>query len=276
MTSAPFCDLDGLAAAIPDGAKIAVPNYFHGVAMAATRALVRRGVKSLHIVCVPTSGIQADVLIGAGGVAAIETSAVALGEYGAAPRFAAALRDGGLRVLDATCPAIHAGLQAGLKGMPFVPLRGLLGTDLLAHRADWKVIENPFSPGDQVVVLPAIRPDIGLFHGLSADREGNVLVGRSRDLVNIAQASHASFVTVEEVVDGSLFEDRERAAGVIPAIYITRIAVAKRGAWPLGLAGRYDADEAALARYAAAARTPSGFRAWLDEWLAAAPEPAAA
>ncbi len=60
--------------------------------MAATRALIRRGVRGLHLVCVPTSGLQADLLIGAGCVAALETSAVTLGKFGAAPRFTAAAK----------------------------------------------------------------------------------------------------------------------------------------------------------------------------------------
>jgi len=263
-----ICDLATLAAAIPDGAKLAIPNDPYGVAMAATRELVRRRARDLHIVCAPTSGIQADVLIGAGCVASIETSAVSVGEYGTAPRFAAAARDGSVKILDATCPAIHARLQAGMKGLPFIPLRGLLGTDILAQRADWKVIDNPFVPGDPVVVLPAIRPDVALFHAPRADRSGNVFIGRARDLVTIAQASHASLVTVEEVVDDSLLEDPERSAGVIPALYVARIAVAPRGAWPLGLPGRYDPDGAALGRYAQAARTREGFGAWLASWLA--------
>ncbi len=274
MPARPFCDLDSLAAAIPDGALLAVPADIHGVAMAATRALLRRGPQRLQLVCVPTSGIQADVLIGAGAVAQIDTSAVSLGEHGTAPRFAAAVRDGGLRVLDATCPAIHAGLQASQKGLPFMAVRGILGSDLLAQRADWKVIDNPFAPGDRIVAVRAIKPDIALFHAPCADRHGNVLVARSRDLLTMAQASRETFVTVEELVDGDLLADRERSPGVIPAVYVTRIAVVKRGAWPLGLAGRYTADPAALERYARAAKTAEGFRAWLDEWLAL--EPAAA
>ena len=88
------CSLDELAASIPDGARLAVPRDPDGVAVAATRAIVRRAPRGLHLVCLPTSGIQADVLIGAGCVATIETSAVALGEYGTAPRFAQAVRDG--------------------------------------------------------------------------------------------------------------------------------------------------------------------------------------
>jgi glutaconate CoA-transferase subunit A len=270
-----LCDLDTLATAIPDGAKLVVPNDPNGVSMAATRALVRRGLKDLHLVCMPTSGIQADVLIGAGCVATIETSAVSVGEYGTAPRFAAAARDGSVRILDATCPAIHAAMQAGMKGIPFMPLRGLIGTDILANRPEWKVIDNPFAPGDPIVVLPAIRPDLALFHAPRADRHGNVFVGRSRDLVTMAQASAASLVTVEEVVDGNLLDDPERAGGVVPAIFVERIAVAPRGGWPLGLPGHYAADGPALGRYARAARTPEGFREWLDEWLAAE-EPAAA
>ena len=66
-------------------------------------------------------------------------------------------------MLDATCPAIHAGAARGEKGVPFVPLRGILGSDLLAHRPDWKVIDNPFAAGDAIVVIPAIRPDVALF-----------------------------------------------------------------------------------------------------------------
>jgi len=270
------CDLATLAAAIPDGAKLAIPNAPFGVAMAATRELVRRRVKALQIVCVPTSSIQADVLIGAGCVAAIETSAVSIDEYGTGPRFAAAVRDGSVRILDATCPAIHAGLQAGMKGLPFIPLRGLLGTDILANRPDWRVVDNPFAPGDPVVVLPAIRPDIALFHAPRGDRFGNVFIGRSRDLLNMAQASHASLVTVEEVVDDNLLDDPERSGGVIPALYVERIAIAPRGAWPLALPGRYAADGPALGRYAQAARTREGFGAWLAAWLAGASSSAAA
>jgi glutaconate CoA-transferase subunit A len=263
-----FCDLAALAEAIPDGAKLAIPADYAGVAMAATRALVRRRARDLHLVCVPQSGMQADILIGAGAVRVIETSAVTLGEFGLAPRFSAALREGAIEILDATCPAIHAGLQAAQKGLPFMPLRGILGSDLLAQRRDWKVIDNPFAPGDAIVALPAIRPDVALFHARLADREGNVFIGRSRELLTMAQAARACCVTVEEIVADNLIEDRDRAGAVLPAIYVTRIAIAARGAAPLALADAYAMDEAALARYAEAARTREGFERFLGEWLA--------
>jgi glutaconate CoA-transferase subunit A len=51
--------------AIGDGLMLAVPREVAGGPMAATRALVRRGVRNLHLVALPTSSLQADLLIGA-------------------------------------------------------------------------------------------------------------------------------------------------------------------------------------------------------------------
>src|SRR5580693_6500039 len=156
--------LEDALAPITDGIMLAVPREVAGVPMAATRALIRRGVKGLHLVTLPTSTLQADLLIGSGCIATLETSAVSLGEFGPAPRFNAAILAGTVGMLDATCPALHAQFQAAEKGVPFMPLRGLIGSDVLAHRADWKVVDNPFGNNDPIVLLPALKPDVVLFH----------------------------------------------------------------------------------------------------------------
>jgi glutaconate CoA-transferase subunit A len=269
MPEATLCSLEALAATVPDGALLAVAKDASGVAMAATRELVRRGVRGLHLLCVPISGMQADILIGAGCVRTLESSGVSLGEFGAAPRFVAALKERTLRMIDSTCPAIYAALQAGQKGIPFIPLRGLLGTDVLANRDDWKVIDNPFAPGDPIVVLQAKRPDVALFHASLADRFGNVFIGRERELLIMAHAAQRTLVTVEEITDDDLLQDQARAGAVIPSIYVDKVALAPRGAWPLGLVDRYPQDEAQVARYAALARTAEGFADYLNEWLGA-------
>src|SRR6201990_65456 len=129
--------VDDAVASIPDGAMIVVPRESSGVPMEATRALIRRGIRRLHLVALPTSTLQADMLIGAGCVETLETSAVSLGEFGLAPRFTAAILGKTIRMLDATCPALHAAVQAAEKGVPFMPLRGLIGSDILANRPDW-------------------------------------------------------------------------------------------------------------------------------------------
>ncbi len=268
MASTILPDLEALAARVPDGAMLAVPTDYSGVAMAATLALIRRGARRLHLLCVPASGLQAELLIGAGAVATLETSAVTLGELGPAPRFVDAVRNGRLRLLDATCPAIHAALQAAEKGLPFLPLRGLIGSDLVSHRPDWKVIENPFDATESLVALPALRPDAALFHAPLADREGNVWIGRRRELATMAHAARETFVTVEAIREESLFADEVMAAGTLPALYVSGVALAKRGAWPLAFWDDYAADDEALERYVAAAASQEGFERLLASWLA--------
>src|SRR5205809_7892115 len=224
-------NLDETLAPITDGCVLAVPRESTGVAMAATRALIRRGIKRLSLVALPTSSLQADLLIGAGCVEAIETSAVSLGEFGPAPRFTAAAMAGSLRIKDATCPALHAGFQASEKGVPFMPLRGLIGSDLLAHRPDWKVVDNPFGNNDPIVLLPALKPDMALFHAPMADREGNVYIGTQRELVAMAHAAKQTIVTVEEIHGANLLRDPLLAAGTLPGFYVEAVAVEPRGAW---------------------------------------------
>ena len=256
--------LDEALAPITDGCVLAVPREVSGVAMAATRTLIRRGVKRLHLVALPTSSLQADLLIGAGCVETLETSAVSLGEFGPAPRFTAAVTWARIRIKDATCPALHAAFQAAEKGVPFMPLRGLIGSDVLAHRRDWKVIDNPFGNDDPIVLLPAIRPDVALFHAPLADRNGNVWIGRDRELATMAHAAAKTVVTVETLHDGNLFDDPRLAAGTLGGFYLESVAVAPKGAWPLGLADHYPADAAHLAEYAGMAASDEGFAAYLD------------
>ncbi len=265
--SSPVTSLDDALACISDGCLLVVPREVSGVPMAATRALIRRDAKRLHLVTLPTSSLQADLLIGAGCIDTLETSAVSLGEFGPAPRFSAAITAGAITMKDATCPALHAALQAAEKGVPFMPLRGLIGSDVLKYRDDWKVIESPFGNSDPIVLLPAINPDVALIHAPMADRFGNVWIGRQRELVTMAHAAKRTVATVEKIHESNLLEDPVLAAGTLPGFYVERIAVAERGAWPLPLPDHYGADAQHLALYARMAATEEGFADYLDRFV---------
>jgi glutaconate CoA-transferase subunit A len=254
-------------ACVGDGTMIVVPREVSGVPMAATRALIKRGIKRLHVVTLPTSSLQADLLIGAGCVATLETSAVSLGEFGPAPRFNAAVLAGAIKMMDATCPALHAALQAAEKGVPFMPLRGLIGSDVLKYRDDWKVIDSPFGNADPIVLLPAIKPDVALMHAPMADRFGNVWIGRQRELATMAHAAEKTVVTVEKIHDGNLLDDPLLAAGTLPGFYVESIAIAERGAWPLPLHDNYAADAEHLALYVKMAASEQGFADYLDKYV---------
>jgi glutaconate CoA-transferase, subunit A len=259
--------LDDAIIPITDGCMLVVPREVSGVPMAATRALIKRGIKRLHLVALPTSSLQADLMIGAGCVETLETSAVSLGEFGPAPRFTAAVTARTIKMRDATCPALHAALQASEKGVPFMPLRGLIGSDVLKYRDDWKVIDSPFENDDPIVLLPAIKPDIALIHAPMADAFGNVWIGRQRELATMAHAAAKTIATVEKIHDGNLLEDPVLAAGTLPGFYVESVAIAEHGAWPLPLPDHYGADADHLALYARMAATAEGFAEYLDRYV---------
>lgn len=262
-------DAREVAARIPDGALVAMPPDYSLPAMEVVRELVRRRARNLRLLGVPVLGMCADILIGAGCVAEVESSAVTLNEAGAAPRFTEAAERGEIRVRDSTCPMVHSALQAAEKGVPFMPLRGVLGSDLVQQRADWRTIQNPMSKSgsDPILLAAAIVPDVGLFHARWADRAGNAWIGRRRELATIAHASKATFVTYDELREGDMLEDEILAPGVLSSVYITGAARAARGAWPLGAPGLYPIDDAHLAQYAKAAKTREGFQRYLDEFV---------
>ena len=149
-----------------------------------------------------------------------------------------------------------------------MPLRGILGSDLLKYHPGWKEIQNPFSnEEDPIVAIPAIQPDIALFHAPLADREGNVWLGRKRELVNMAQASKATFVTVDRITDTNLYENEETAAGVLPALYVDKVCLFANGSWPLPFWYGASGDDAHLREYMKLARTDEGFAAYLDQHI---------
>ena len=138
--------LDALAASVPDGALLALPPDNSLTPAAFARALVRgRQARS-------AAGRRAGLRLrhrpaDRRGVCRLGADQRRQSRRGGVRAAAspAALAAGRVQVIDATCPAMHTMLQAAEKGVPFMPLRGVIGSDILAHRPDWKVIDNPFA-----------------------------------------------------------------------------------------------------------------------------------
>ena len=211
------------------------------------------------------------MLIGAGCVNEIETAAVTLGEYGQAPRFQDAIENSKINIKDSTCPALHAQLQATEKSVPFMPLRGILGSDLYKNRNDWSVIENPMNYSntndEKIVILPAVQLDVLIFHASKADINGNIQIGRRRELATLAHASKKVYVTVEEIVDEDFFDSELQAASTLPSLYVDGISLAKNGAWPCGLTDYYDIDSNEMSKYAKAAKYQETFDEYMKDFI---------
>ena len=99
------------------------------------------------------------------------------------------------------------------------------------------------------------------------DRDGNVWIGRQRDLMTMAHAADKTIVTVEKLYDGNLLADPALAAGTLPSFYVESIAIAERGSWPLPLPEHYAWDAEHLKEYVKLAATEEGFAKYLDRYV---------
>jgi glutaconate CoA-transferase, subunit A len=157
-------------------------------------------------------------------------------------------------------------VQAGSMGAPFVPTLGYAGSDVIKRRPDdFTIVANPFAPGERIVVAKAINPDVGIFHGLKADREGNVILRKGGEELLLIQASRKVIVTVEEIAE-KLDPEASRAR-FIHSVYITAVVHAPFGAHPTGAPGYYAADDELLREYLAASASDETFGAYLDKYV---------
>ena len=147
-------------------------------------------------------------------------------------------------------------------GVPYVPVLGLVGTDLFKRRDDMVLAPDPFGEGSVTVVAKAMRPDVAVFHADKADRYGNVSCGYPSEAVILAEASRHVIVTAEEIVDR--ITESDAVGTFLPSILVDEVVHARFGAHPGGLTGRYAPDREAMTQYVAASRDDASFAAYLD------------
>jgi glutaconate CoA-transferase subunit A len=146
-------------------------------------------------------------------------------------------------------------------GVPYVPVLGLVGTDLLERRDDMVIAPDPFDGRTRTVVAKAMRPDVAVFHAQKADRHGNVSCGYDLEAVVLAEASRHVIVTAEAIVER--LTEKEATGAFIPAIHVDAVAHAPFGAHPAGCPGLYGPDKAHMAEYVAASQDDAKFAAYL-------------
>ena len=146
-------------------------------------------------------------------------------------------------------------------GVPFLPVRGILGSAYLALNPRFRVMADPFS-GQELVTVQALTPDVTLIHGALGDSRGNLLIPRASDWALAVTASRRVIATVEKFVAGPL-QDRPEWR-LIPAIHLTALVHCPGGAAPTGYPGYYPQDEAHLALYLESTRKAAAFTRYLQ------------
>jgi glutaconate CoA-transferase subunit A len=150
-------------------------------------------------------------------------------------------------------------------GVPYIPVRGLAGTDVFERRDDMIMAKNPFDTDEVTVVAVAQNPDVAILHARKADKDGNALLRRHGEDVMIAQASKRVIITAEEIVDRITPDDI--GGDYISAINVTAVVHTPCGAHPTGVDGYYDMDREHIEEYIAASTDDESFRAYLERYV---------
>lgn len=261
-----------VVASIADGSTVALGgNTLHRAPAALVHELVRQGKRDLHLV--KTAGAyDIDLLCGVGSAASVAAGFVGYETvFGLAPLYRRAVESGTVEAREHACYTIIAGLRAASQGVPFMPLNGLQGSDLVGLRG-FKSVADPYTD-QQVLVVPAIVPDVALIHVQMADQDGNCRIDGSHfEDVLMARAARRVIVTAERIVDREvLAADPGRTA--IAGFLVGSVVEAPRGAWPTSCAGLYDYDETIIGEMLANAGDPVGLRTFVEARLLSEPLP---
>jgi glutaconate CoA-transferase, subunit A len=240
-------------ALVQDGAILALGGGLSArLPMALVRELIRQRKRDLHLVG-SAHGVDVDLLVAAGAVRRCEESYVGFEQdLGLAPAYRRAAEAGSIEVAESCCVNILAQLRAAEMGLPFLPVRGVRGSDIAALHPEYKTITCPFT-GETLVAVPALRPDVALLHAPSGDRYGNLHLEQPYVLdERFASAARTVIATVDELVS----TDEVAASGVtIPAHLVVATVLAPFGAHPTSCYPRYAYDRAHLTEYVSAAQS---------------------
>lgn len=251
---------------IPDGAEVVASTCLESlIPFAAGREIVRQQKRDLTLIG-PISDIFFDQIIGAGCVRKVRAAWVGNVITGTAYHFRRAVETGAVAIEDHSNLTLAMGLKAAALGVPYLPTRTALGSDLLRTHPSLRVVSCPFT-GEPLVAVAAIRPDVAVVHVQCSDEAGNAHVwgnlGVTRDA---CLASRRVLLTAERIVPSErITRDPNRV--LVPGFQVDAVVHAPWGAHPSPVPGFYNRDHAMFVEYREANRDPEGGRAWRRHWI---------
>ncbi len=256
------------------------------IPFAAAHELIRQGKRGLTIIA-PISDMASDLLIGAGCAGAVRGAWVGNMMGGTGYNYRRACEQGiphPITVHDYTNLALGMALFAGASGVPYVPMRSLLGSDIAKTNVEFKRAENPFARADAttgavtpepVVLVPALIPDVAILCVPRADASGTCHHWGSRGLAQeAALAARRVIVLADEIVAESVIRS-DPSRVLVPGYRVSAVCDVPAGQHPAPMTGRWQRDNAFFSDYLARSKTREGFLQWLDEWVLNVPDHAA-
>lgn len=265
-----LCSLEEAATFIEDGDRIAFGGFaIYQKPMAMVQELIRAEKKDLTIVgCVHS--IEADILIGAGCVSAIETSYVGLEKYGLAQNYRRYVQQGRIKVVHYPEMLAWDRFRADREGMPFWPVYFLGGSDIVKYNPEIIPFTCP-TTGKQAWAVPAAKPDVVVIHAYRGDKYGNVQLQPRSMLpqyldVDMARSCRKVIVTVSELVDTEEIKKSPHLT-LIPSFRTTAICHVPRGSHPTATVSVAEEDAAHLQMYVEASKSEELFNEYLNKYI---------
>jgi glutaconate CoA-transferase subunit A len=238
-----------LAARVPDGASLALGGSFlHRGPFAFVRELIRQGKRDLEIIK-QSPGYDIDILCRAGCVRKARAGIVAMeGNFGLAPWYRKAVEKKQIVLEEHACMTLTAGLRAAAFGVPFQPVGGVHGSDIPALN-QWASLKDPYGSGEDVWVIPAIRPDYAVIHVNEADADGDARIyGTSNWDRIMTRAARKVLIVAESLEPLASFQARPELS-LLPGFMVEAVSIVPRGAWPGSCWPLYEVDYPAVERY---------------------------
>lgn len=231
--------------------------------MSLCRELIRQNKRNLRV-C-GQGVLELDMLLAAGLIVAADVTYCGMEVYGVSAGLRRAVESGQTRTVDWSNAGITWRFKATAMGVPFLPVRTMLGTDTLKYSAA-KVARDPFT-GAKVALIPALILDVGLIHVHRADRYGNCNIeGISGFAVEMARASKRLIISAEEIVDTDTIRCCSEQT-CIPYYLVDAVVHAPFGSHPGEMAYLYARDEPEIKAWVDANRTAEGAAVYLKEWV---------
>ena len=255
------------------GAFLFLGGYICRTPFSAIHEIIRQEIGDLTVTR-SNAADDFDMLIGAGLVKRFISTFLSLGVYGLGRCYRRSLEKGiphKVEVEEYTNLSLPMMLQAGAMGMPFVPVKDMVGTDLLNVKSflgenKYKIIESPFD-GSPTLLVPALNPDVAIIHVQQADEEGNAQIwGIGGDCQVGANASEKVIVTCERIVSREVI-GKDPSRTIVPAFKVVAVVEEPYGAHPGYTPGFYDVDFAMGYLYQQASNTEAGLAEFLKEWV---------
>jgi glutaconate CoA-transferase subunit A len=255
---------------VPDGAHLFWGGFgFQRPPMAFAHELVRQNKRNLTVYTCG-SEMDIDILSGARVVSRFELAFYAIEGIGLAPNIQRRIREGVIEIEDYSNLAMALRFLGGALGVPFMPLKSMLGTDILAKKKfrqkKAEVIDCPFT-GEKIVLVPSVRPDFSIVHASRVDKEGNVQIdGIKGEDVEGARAGKKVIALAEEIVDTEFIRSQPDQT-VIPNIYVTHVVECPWGSYPLMVYNYYDYDTEHVRMYYDQCKTEEGWQKYCEEYI---------